>query len=54
MIGLTVEFPLDIASNGIGTVTAYNEQTGKITVIDDDNLKWQGDEYQVIVLDELP
>jgi len=42
MIGQTVDFQTDITSYGRGVVTALDELTEIVTVIDEDGAEWTG------------
>lgn len=47
MIGQKVEFPIGLAAWDIGVVTDYDEQTGLLTVINDEGEIFRGCESQV-------
>lgn len=54
MIGKKVEFPVDLCTYLVGRVIRFDELTGTLTVIDRDGHQWEGEEYQVSILDDLP
>ena len=49
MIGVQVEFPVDLGDYRLGTVKAYDPDTGAVTVMDQSGFAWRGYEDQVII-----
>lgn len=50
MIGQRVEFPIERGVYEEGVVEEYCEDSGLITVVDDENVRWKGYEYQVVLM----
>ena len=47
MIGETFHAPINRADYIEGTVTAYNEDSGRVTIETDEGEVWSGYEYQL-------
>jgi len=50
VIGQRVEFPIERGIYEEGVVEEYCENSGLITVVDDENNRWKGYEYQVVLI----
>lgn len=49
MIGVQVEFPVDLGDYRLGTVKDYDPDTGAMTVMDQSGFAWRGYEDQVAI-----
>ena len=50
MLGQRIEFPIELGVYEEGVVKEFCEDSGRITVVDDDGGHWKGYEYQTVLI----